>query len=82
MLFRVGLMVLITLIIAAVSWSCSAISPNGSTGNTPCRSTFQQAPGVSADTPVRKNGIRIGYVKNVEMNDENDEVDRHRLDPR
>ena len=31
---------------------------------------FTEAPGVSRDTPVRKDGIRIGQVRNVRFADD------------
>lgn len=73
MLFRVGLMVLLTLSIAAGFLIVFGHFTHWYAENT-FTVRFQQAPGVSAYTPVRKNGIRIGYVTNVEMNEAGTEV--------
>ena len=75
MLFRVGLMVTLTLIVTAIfivyfgnmsKWIFG--------GEYPLEIRFKQAPGVSEGTPVRKSGIRIGYVKNVAMDPENTKI--------
>jgi phospholipid/cholesterol/gamma-HCH transport system substrate-binding protein len=73
MLFRVGLMVLLTLSIA-VGFLVVFGHFTRWYGENTFTIRFQQAPGVSAYTPVRKNGIRIGYVTNVEMNEAGTEV--------
>ena len=36
---------------------------------------FDAAPGVAADTPVRKNGVQIGRVQNVQLLEDSDGVD-------
>ena len=74
MLIRVGLMVLLTIIIAMGFIVVFGNFSKWVYGENAVRIRFQQAPGVSQSTPVRKNGIRIGYVTNVEMNEANTEV--------
>jgi phospholipid/cholesterol/gamma-HCH transport system substrate-binding protein len=67
-------MVLITLTVSAILVVSFGNFSKWFYGEYTVQILFPQATGVSADTPVRKNGIRIGYVKSVEMNDEADEV--------
>lgn len=66
MQFRVGVMVLATIIIAGILvllfvGDVPALFRGGYT----IKVTFPEAPGVTRDTPVRKNGIRIGRVTDV-----------------
>jgi phospholipid/cholesterol/gamma-HCH transport system substrate-binding protein len=69
MLFRVGLMVTATLIIAGIFVVAFGNLSKWIYGEYSVTVRFQQAAGVSQYTPVRKNGIRIGYVTNVEMDE-------------
>ncbi len=68
MKFRVGVMILATILSVAIIVLLFM-------GSSPLRSTytiyikFKYAPGVSGGTPVRKAGIRIGTVRNVELDD-------------
>ena len=72
MQFRVGLVVLATVLIGAIL----VLSFMGSAPLFPGKYTiyikFNEAPGVTRDTPVLKSGIRIGQVHNVQFGD-NDE---------
>jgi phospholipid/cholesterol/gamma-HCH transport system substrate-binding protein len=71
MLFRVGLMVALTMTIVMIFIFAFGNFSKFIYGEYTVNTHFKQASGVSQYTPVRKNGIRIGYVSNVEM-DEND----------
>jgi phospholipid/cholesterol/gamma-HCH transport system substrate-binding protein len=72
MQFRVGLVVLATFLIGAIL----VMSFMGSTpllrGKYTIYVKFNEAPGITRDTPVLKSGIRIGQVRNVQFGD-NDE---------
>ncbi len=72
MQFRVGLVVLATVLIGAIL----VLTFMGTTPLFRSKYTiyvkFSEAPGVTRDTPVRKSGIRIGQVRNVQFGD-NDE---------
>lgn len=67
--FRVGVMVLATLIILAILLLLFGDLPSLVKGTYTVRFAFPQAPGVSVDTPVRVNGILIGRVREVELDD-------------
>jgi phospholipid/cholesterol/gamma-HCH transport system substrate-binding protein len=72
MQFRVGVVILTTFLITAIL----VVSFVGSTPLFKDTYTiyikFAEAPGVTSDTPIRKNGIRIGKVRTVKFG-ENDE---------
>jgi phospholipid/cholesterol/gamma-HCH transport system substrate-binding protein len=65
--FRVGVMVLATLIITAILVLLFGELPSLVRGNYTVYMHFPEARGVSADTPVRKSGILIGRVTSVEF---------------
>jgi len=62
----VGMMVLATLLITAVLAAVFGKLPQFH-GTYTIYVRFREAPGVSADTPVRKSGIRIGRVSKVQF---------------
>ncbi len=72
MQFRVGVVILTTFLITAIL----VVSFVGTTplfkGKYTIYIKFSEAPGVTSDTPIRKAGIRIGQVRNVQFGD-NDE---------
>jgi len=70
MQFRVGVMVLATLIIAAILVVLFGEVPSLVRGSYTVYVVFPQAPGVTKDTPVRKSGVLIGRVSSVELLDE------------
>jgi phospholipid/cholesterol/gamma-HCH transport system substrate-binding protein len=73
MQFRVGLMVLVTILIAAIlilTFGGHPTLTGGGHYNIYLR--FKTAPNVAKDTPIRKSGIFIGRVADVELR--NDEV--------
>ena len=63
--FRVGVMVLATLIISAILVLLFGEMPSLVHGNYTINIRFTDAPGVSRHTPVRKSGIRIGRVTGI-----------------
>ncbi len=65
--FRVGLMVLGTLLITGILVTLFGQMPNYFRGNYTIYITFDQAPGVKIETPIRKSGILIGRVKDVQF---------------
>jgi phospholipid/cholesterol/gamma-HCH transport system substrate-binding protein len=67
--FRVGVMVLATLIILAILLLLFGDLPSLVKGTYTVHFAFPQAPGVSVDTPVRVNGILIGRVREVQLDD-------------
>jgi len=69
MQFRVGVMVLATLFIAAILMALLGEMPTWK-GSYQIRIKFPQAPGVTVDTPVRKSGILIGRVRKHEFADD------------
>jgi phospholipid/cholesterol/gamma-HCH transport system substrate-binding protein len=70
MQFRVGLMVLATLLILGILVAMFGEMPKLIHGEYTLYVTFYQAPGVSKDTSVRKSGILIGRVTNVRFADD------------
>ena len=70
MQFRVGLMVLATLLILGILVAMFGEMPKLIYGEYTLYVTFHQAPGVSKDTSVRKSGILIGRVTNVRFADD------------
>lgn len=65
MQFRVGVMALATLLIAASMVLLVGRAPSLVRGTYTVYIKFHDAPGVSQDTPIRKFGIRIGRVTRV-----------------
>jgi phospholipid/cholesterol/gamma-HCH transport system substrate-binding protein len=77
--FRVGLMVLATLLIAGILVVMFGEAPNLIRPKYTIHIWLREAPGVSVDTPVRKSGILIGRVTEVEFADQitdREEVER------
>jgi phospholipid/cholesterol/gamma-HCH transport system substrate-binding protein len=72
--FRVGVMVLATLIITGMLVMLFGKFPGFGVSNFTVQMRFVEAPGVSVDTPVRKNGIFIGRVTDVSFADDSDDV--------
>jgi ABC-type transporter Mla subunit MlaD len=68
--FRVGVMVLATVIITGVLILLFGEVPSLVQGTYEVQMRFDQAPGVTVDTPVRKSGILVGRVTNVELIDD------------
>jgi ABC-type transporter Mla subunit MlaD len=68
--FRVGVMVLATIIIAGILILLFNRFPALGQGSYTIHVRFPTAPGVAKDTPVRRSGILIGRVSDVEF-DEN-----------
>ena len=84
MQFRVGVMILATILIAAILVLLFMGSSPLLHGTYTIYIKFSEAPGVTRDTPVRKAGIRIGRVRNVQFADDDSgvivtaEIDRDR----
>jgi phospholipid/cholesterol/gamma-HCH transport system substrate-binding protein len=70
MQFRVGVMILATLIITAILVVLFGETPVLIHRTYPLSIIFAQAPGVTKDTPVRKSGVLIGRVEDVELLDQ------------
>ncbi|MBI2824808.1 MAG: MCE family protein [Planctomycetia bacterium] len=68
--FRVGVMVLASLIIAGILVVLFGSLPSVTTPKLTIYISFPQATGVSRDTPVRRSGILIGHVTEVEFADD------------
>jgi phospholipid/cholesterol/gamma-HCH transport system substrate-binding protein len=69
MQFRVGVMVLATAIIAGILIVLFGDLPSLVQATYPLKMDFADARGVSQGTPVRKNGILVGRVANVTLNE-------------
>jgi phospholipid/cholesterol/gamma-HCH transport system substrate-binding protein len=69
MQFRVGVMVLATLIITGILLVMFGKLPSFTGHTYPIYVRFNDAPGVTKDTPVRKSGILIGRVGDVQLTD-------------
>jgi phospholipid/cholesterol/gamma-HCH transport system substrate-binding protein len=69
MQFRVGVMVLATAIIAGILIVLFGDLPSLVQATYPLKMGFADARGVSDGTPVRKNGILVGRVSNVQLDE-------------
>ena len=67
--FRVGVMVLATIIITAILVLLVGDFPTLLTSRYTIYIHFPQARGVTADTPIRKNGLLIGRVREIKFAD-------------
>ena len=65
--FRVGVMILATILVAVILFLFFRRSTSLLGGTYTINITFAKAPGVTAGTPVRKLGIRIGQVQSVQF---------------
>lgn len=74
MQFRVGVMVLATLIITAILLVMFGKLPSLVGSNYPVQVVFDNAGGISKGTPVRKSGILIGRVADVDLTDDDQKV--------
>jgi phospholipid/cholesterol/gamma-HCH transport system substrate-binding protein len=70
MQFRVGVMILATILIAAILVLMTMESGPLMRGTYAIRVKFDKAPGVADGTPVRKAGITIGRVSDVQLADD------------
>ncbi len=70
MQFRVGVVVLATVVIAAVLILIFGEAPQVFQRGITVHVRFPRAPGVMVDTPVRKSGILIGRVRSVQLADD------------
>ncbi len=67
--FRVGVVVLASAIVAAILVMLVGAVPNPLQPKYTLYVGFPTAPGVSVDTPIRKDGVLIGRVSNVKLLD-------------
>lgn len=74
--FRVGVMVIATMIIFAILLLLFGDLPSLVKGTYDLKFALNEAPGVQSDTPVRVNGVLIGRVRSVGL-DENGHPDVH-----
>jgi phospholipid/cholesterol/gamma-HCH transport system substrate-binding protein len=65
--FRVGVLVVATCIITAILVVLFGELPRFATGQYVVHVLFDEAPGVTVDTPVRKSGILIGRVSDIQL---------------
>ena len=65
--FRVGAMVIGTLLVAVLLLIVFNYSPSILRGRDTIYVKFAQAPGISQDTPIRKSGVLIGRVSDVTL---------------
>ena len=72
--FRVGVMVLVSVVIAGVMVLLFREQGSVLEGTREVQISLESARGVAAGTPVRKRGILVGRVKRVVLDDENKRV--------
>lgn len=65
--FGVGVLVVASLVIAVILVLFFGAAPNFLAQRYLVTIRFESAPGVTEDTPVRKNGVKIGRVKDVQL---------------
>ena len=80
MQFRVGVLVVATVIIAIILIMIFEELPRGLGGRRTIYIHFDSAPGVAVNTPVRKSGILIGRVTDVRLEDDGGVLITARLD--
>jgi len=68
--FRVGVVVVAAAMITVILITLLGAWPNPFKARYTLHIVFPEAPGVTIDTPVRKNGIQIGRVAKVELRDQ------------
>lgn len=68
--FGVGVLVVASLVIAVILVLFFGAAPNFFAQQYLVTIRFDAAPGVATDTPVRKNGVKIGRVKSLQLLDE------------
>lgn len=68
--FRVGVVVLASLIVTAILVMMFGVKPQFLESQYLIKIGFPRAPGVERNTPVRKNGVVIGRVDDVQLRDE------------
>lgn len=68
--FRVGVVVVAAAIITIILITLLGAWPNPFAPHYVLHILFPSAPGVTIDTPVRKSGLEIGRVSNLELRDE------------
>jgi phospholipid/cholesterol/gamma-HCH transport system substrate-binding protein len=78
--FRVGVLVVATVIIAVILVMIFEELPRGLGGRRTVYIYFPSAPGVAVNTPVRKSGILIGRVSDVRLEDSGGVLITARLD--
>ncbi len=78
--FRVGVVVLASAIVATILVIVVGAVPNPFQSKYSLYVGFPTAPGVTIDTPVRKDGVLIGRVANVKLLDEGGVVVTLRID--
>ena len=78
--FRVGVLVVATIIIAIILIMIFEELPRGLGGRRTIYIHFDSAPGVAVNSPVRKSGILIGRVTDVRLEDDGGVLITARLD--
>ena len=78
--FRVGVLVVATVIITTILIALLGGFPTGLNTSKIVYVKFKSAPGVTINTPVRKSGILVGRVVNVELQDDATVLVTTRLD--
>ncbi len=68
--FRVGVVIVASVIVTVVLVMLFGAWPNVWEGRYEVHVKFPEAPGVTVDTPVRKSGVLIGRVSNVQLLEE------------
>ncbi len=79
--FRVGVLVAATVVIAVILIVMFEELPRGLGGRKTIYVQFTSAPGVNVGTPIRKSGVLIGRVSEVELENDGGVLITARLDP-
>src|SRR6187399_1789400 len=77
--FRIGVMVLAALLIGGILVVMFGKIPTFGVGTYIVNTRFTDAPGVSANTPVRRSGILVGRVESVAFDDQRQVIVKMKL---
>ena len=77
--FRIGVMVLAALLIGGILVVMFGKLPTFGVGTYVVNARFADAPGVSANTPIRRSGIKVGKVESVAFDDQRQVIVKMKL---
>jgi phospholipid/cholesterol/gamma-HCH transport system substrate-binding protein len=77
--FRIGVMVLAALLIGGILVVMFGKLPTFGVGSYIVNARFTDAPGVTANTPIRRSGIKVGKVESVAFDDQRQVIVKMKL---
>ncbi len=77
--FRIGVMVLAALLIGGILVVMFGKLPTFGVGSYIVNARFADAPGVTANTPIRRSGIKVGKVESVAFDDQRQVIVKMKL---